>query len=120
MAGRPSELKYVETPLLEQLKKLGWTVVQLDDSKKHDSQKSFRESFSEVVIVSHLKAALKRLNPWLNDVQVDDLCGLAPAVRTGGVAVQRALEEAPGIDKRLLSLHNMKIPPVSRIVAASR
>lgn len=74
MAGRPSELKYVETPLLEQLKKLGWTVVQLDDSEKHDPQKSFRESFSEVVIVSRLKAALKRLNPWLNDVQVDDLC----------------------------------------------
>lgn len=74
MAGRPSELKYVETPLLEQLKKLGWTVVQLNDSEKHDPQKSFRESFSEVVIVSRLKTALKRLNPWLNDVQVDDLC----------------------------------------------
>lgn len=74
MAGRPSELKYVETPLLEQLKKLGWTVVQLDDSEKHNPKKSFRESFSEVVIVSHLKKALKRLNPWLNDVQVDDLC----------------------------------------------
>ena len=42
MAGRPSELMYVETPLLEQLKKLGWTVVQLDDSEKHDPQKSFR------------------------------------------------------------------------------
>lgn len=74
MAGRPSELMYVETPLLEQLKKLGWTVIQLDDSEKHDPQKSFRESFSEVVIVSRLKASLKRLNPWLNDVQVDDLC----------------------------------------------
>lgn len=74
MAGRPSELKYVETPLLEQLKSLGWTVVQLDDSEKHDPQKSFRESFSEVVILSRLKSALKRLNPWLNDVQVEDLC----------------------------------------------
>ena len=74
MAGRPSELMYVETPLLEQLKKLGWTVVQLDDSEKHDPQKSFRGSFSEVVIVSRLKAALKRLNPWLSDVQIDDLC----------------------------------------------
>ena len=63
MAGRPSELMYVETPLLEQLKQLGWAVVQLDDSEKHDPQKSFRESFSEVVIVSRLKAALKRLNP---------------------------------------------------------
>lgn len=74
MAGRPSELKYVETPLLEQLNKLGWETVQLDDSEKHDPQKSFRESFSEVIILSRLKAALKRLNPWLNDVQIDDLC----------------------------------------------
>lgn len=74
MAGRPSELKYVETPLLEQLNKLGWETVQLDDSEKHDPQKSFRESFSEVVILSRLKAALKKLNPWLNDVQIDDLC----------------------------------------------
>ncbi|MCD8148865.1 MAG: HsdR family type I site-specific deoxyribonuclease [Clostridiales bacterium] len=74
MAGRPSELMYVETPLLEQLKSLGWTVVQLNDSEKHDPEKSFRKSFSEVIIESHLKDALKRLNPWLNDVQVDDLC----------------------------------------------
>lgn len=74
MAGRPSELIYVETPLLEQLKSLGWTVVQLNDSEKHDPEKSFRKSFSEVIIESRLKDALKRLNPWLNDVQVDDLC----------------------------------------------
>ena len=74
MAGRPSELMYVETPLLEQLKNLGWTVVQLNDSEKHDPQKSFRKSFSEVVIESRLKAALKRLNPWLNDIQIDALC----------------------------------------------
>lgn len=74
MAGRPTELQYVETPLLEQLKDLGWSVIQLDDSEKHDPRKSFRESFSEVVILSRLKAALKRLNPWLNDTQIDDLC----------------------------------------------
>lgn len=74
MAGRPSELQYVETPLLEQLKKLGWKTIQLNDSEKHDPQKSFRKSFAEVIILSRLKAALKRLNPWLNDVQVDDLC----------------------------------------------
>lgn len=74
MAGRPSELMYVETPLLEQLKGLGWNVIQLDDSEKHDPQKSFRESLSEVVILSRLKSALKRLNPWLNDAQVEDLC----------------------------------------------
>ena len=64
MAGRPSELMYVETPLLEQLKQLGWTVVQLDDSEKHDPQKSFRESFSEVVIAvsyTHLDVYKRQL-----------------------------------------------------------
>ena len=74
MAGRPSELQYVETPMLNQLENLGWTVVQLNDSEKHEPNKSFRESFSEIVINSRLKGALKRLNPWLNDVQINDLC----------------------------------------------
>lgn len=75
MSGRPSELEHVETPLLEQLGRLGWTVVQLDDSEKHDLSKSFRDNLREVIIPSRLKAALKRLNPWLTDIQVDDLCG---------------------------------------------
>ena len=33
MSGRPSELEYVETPLLNQLEKLGWTVVALNDNE---------------------------------------------------------------------------------------
>lgn len=74
MPGRPSELQYVETPLLSQLKHLGWTIVALDDRQKHDPACSFRESFREVIIPVRLKAALKRLNPWLTDIQVDDLC----------------------------------------------
>jgi len=74
MPGRPSELKYVEEPLLQQLEALGWTVLRLDDSDKHDPEKSFRTSLSEVIIVKKLKEALARLNPWLNDTQVDDLC----------------------------------------------
>ena len=74
MPGRPSELKYVEQPLLAQLEALGWTVLPLSDSDKHDPSMSFRDSLAEVVIVSKLKEAFKRLNPWLNDTQVDDLC----------------------------------------------
>jgi len=74
MPGRPSELKYVEEPLLHQLEALGWTVLRLDDSDKHDPEKSFRTSLSEVIIVKKLKEALKRLNPWLNDTQIEDLC----------------------------------------------
>lgn len=74
MAGRPTELKYVEEPLLQQLKALGWDVLALDDSDKHDPEKSFRTSLAEVIIVKKLKEALARLNPWLIDMQIDDLC----------------------------------------------
>lgn len=74
MPGRPSELQYVETPLLEQLKRLGWSVKALDDAEKHLPENSFRSSLREVVIPEKFKAALRRLNPWLEDDQVDVLC----------------------------------------------
>jgi len=74
MSGRPSELKYVEGPLLCQLEALGWSVLQLDDSDKHNPAKSYRKSLAEVVIIEKLKEALVRLNPWLTDIQVADLC----------------------------------------------
>lgn len=74
MPGRPSELQYVETPLLEQLKRLGWSVKALDDAEKHLTENSFRSSLREVIIPEKFKAALRRLNPWLEDDQVDVLC----------------------------------------------
>ncbi|MDR0287320.1 MAG: HsdR family type I site-specific deoxyribonuclease, partial [Clostridiales bacterium] len=74
MPGRPSELEYVEKPLLKQLESLGWTVLSLNDSDKHDPEKSFRTSLADVIIVKKLKEALKRLNPWLSEMQIDDLC----------------------------------------------
>ena len=74
MSGRPSELEHVETPLMKQLEYLGWDVVQLDDSEKHDPKNSFRDSFSEVILLPRLKEGLKRLNDWLTDIQIDDIC----------------------------------------------
>lgn len=74
MPGRPSELQYVETPLLEQLKHLGWTVKALDETEKHQPESSFRSSLREVIIPEKFKAALRRLNPWLEDEQIDALC----------------------------------------------
>ena len=74
MSGRPSELQYVETPLMQQLAALGWTTCPLDDSEKHDPAMSFRASFREVIIESKFKAALARLNPWLTEAQLDELC----------------------------------------------
>lgn len=71
MAGRPSELMYVETPLLEQLKKLGWTVVQLDDKRKHDPRRA-----SGILLGGRYPCRTEKPHgdPWLNDVQIDDLC----------------------------------------------
>ena len=74
MTGRPSELEYVEKPFLAQLESLGWKVLALNDSEKHDPEKSFRSSLSEVIIIKKLKEALARLNPWLTDIQIHDLC----------------------------------------------
>ena len=47
MPGRPSELQYVETPLLKQLKSLGWSVKVLNDAEKHLPESSFRSSLRE-------------------------------------------------------------------------
>ena len=74
MPGRPSELQYVENPLLEQLERLGWSVKALDDAEEHLPESSFRTSLREVLIPSKFKDALRRLNPWLEDDQVDALC----------------------------------------------
>ena len=74
MSSRPTELKYVEGPLLQQLGALGWDVLVLDDSGKYDPQESFRDSFEGVIIVKKLKETFKRLNPWLSGTQIDDLC----------------------------------------------
>jgi len=71
--GRPKEQKYVEDPLMAQLAAIGWDVLCLDDTEKHDPEKSFRTSLADVIIERELKAALLRINPWLNDTQVDDL-----------------------------------------------
>lgn len=74
MPGRPSELQYVETPLLKQLMRLGWSVKALDDAEKHLPESSFRSSLRQVIIPSKFKDALRRLNPWLEDDQIDALC----------------------------------------------
>jgi len=74
MSGRPSEFEYVETPLLNQLEKFGWKTIRLDKASENDPATSMRESLAEVIIEKELKAAIKRLNTWLTDAQINDLC----------------------------------------------
>lgn len=65
-----NEKEYVEEPLLRQLERLGWTILHAGEEGKGDPSITFRESFAEVVIEQKLKAALLRINPWLEEDQL--------------------------------------------------
>lgn len=67
---RLSELSQVEESFLRQLEGLGWRVLR---GNKYDPGSTLRESFHEVIIESELRAGLRRINPWLEDDQVDEL-----------------------------------------------
>jgi type I restriction enzyme R subunit len=65
-----NEQQQVEDPFLRQLERLGWRILRGD---KYDPASTGRESFHEVIIESELRLALKQINQWLEDDQVDDL-----------------------------------------------
>lgn len=63
------ERNHVEKPLLDQLGGLGWEVLDLDRTQIPSD--TFRDSFTEVVMLPVLRAQLKIINPWLEDDQVE-------------------------------------------------
>jgi type I restriction enzyme R subunit len=65
------ERHHVEIPLLDQLKGLQWTVIDLD--KKQTPGDTFRESFTEVVMLPVLREQLKVINTWLEDDQIEEV-----------------------------------------------
>src|SRR6185312_12711009 len=65
------ERNHVEKPLLDQLSGLGWNILDLD-SKQQPSD-TFRDSFTEVVMLPVLRQQLKVINPWLEDDQVEEV-----------------------------------------------
>ena len=65
------ERNHVEKPLLDQLARLGWDIIDLD-SKQHP-QDSYRKSFTEVVMVQVLREQLKVISPWLEDDQIEEV-----------------------------------------------
>ena len=65
------ERNHVEKPLLDQLASLGWEVLDCDN-KQHPSD-TFRESFTDVVMLPVLREQLKVINPWLEDGQVEEV-----------------------------------------------
>src|SRR5262245_51543956 len=64
------ERNHVEKPFLNQLEGLGWTVIDCD-SKQLPAQ-TFRENFTEVVMLPVLREQLKIINPWVQDDQVEE------------------------------------------------
>lgn len=66
-----NERSYVEIPFLEQLRGLGWQVLDLQrDQKPVDSH---REHFAEVVMLPVLRKQLKVINPWLEEDQIEEV-----------------------------------------------
>jgi type I restriction enzyme R subunit len=65
------ERNHVEEPFLDQLDGLGWTIIKCDS--KQTPGDTFRESFTEVVMLPVLRKQLKVINDWLEDDQVEEV-----------------------------------------------
>lgn len=70
-AIRLDEKSNVESPLLDQLESLGWTVIRLEQVQT--PQQSLRSSFDQVVLLPVLERSLRRINPFLTDDQVAEV-----------------------------------------------
>ena len=67
---RMDERNHVEKPLLEQLHGLGWEIIDLTDAQQKPGD-TFRENFTEVVMLPVLREQLTVINPWLEEDQVE-------------------------------------------------
>src|SRR6516225_10361793 len=72
----PKEIKlderlHVEKPFLDQLAGLLWQVIELDSKQLPGD--TFRDSFTEVVMLPVLRKQLKVINDWLEDDQVEEV-----------------------------------------------
>ena len=65
-----NELEYVEDPFLRQLERLGWDILR---ANKYDPSTSFRDNFTEVIIEKELRKSLKKINPWLDEGQMNEV-----------------------------------------------
>lgn len=61
------ERNHVEIPLLKQLQELGWEIIDLADEREIRNQtpdNTYRENFTEVVMLPVLRESLQKINPW--------------------------------------------------------
>lgn len=68
------ERTFVEEPFLQQLEGLGWQILRLKSPSEgvQYPEESWRDNFSQVIIKSKLAEALKQINPWLQDDQIEE------------------------------------------------
>ncbi len=69
---RLDERNHVERPFLDQLEGLKWQVIDCDIKHQKPSD-TFRDTFTEVVMLPVLREQLKVINPWLDDDQVEEV-----------------------------------------------
>lgn len=70
-AVKLDERNHVEKPLLDQLAGLSWEVLDLE--MKQQPGETFRDSFTEVVLLPVLRQQLQVINPWLEADQVEEV-----------------------------------------------
>ena len=80
-----------ETPAVEHLRRLGWTYV------TPDAIDTERESFKEVVNTRRLAAALKRLNPWISDDNVQKAIRSVTSLQAASL-IEAKLEKGDALD----------------------
>lgn len=68
---RLDERNHIEKPFLDQLQGLGWEIIDLDS--KQQPKHTFRDSFTEVVLLPILRQQLKVINDWMEDDQIEEV-----------------------------------------------
>jgi type I restriction enzyme R subunit len=66
---------FVEDPFLDQISALGWEILRLKSPSEgvQYAEESWRDNFSQVIIKPKLVEALKKINPWLADDQIEEV-----------------------------------------------
>ena len=89
MSFKLDEEHYVENTFLAHLKKLGWKIYRQNKDNSEDIKEiiefnnlmeptygnsvKFRESFREVILENELRESIKRINPWIEDDQINEV-----------------------------------------------
>ena len=111
-----NEKEYVEKPFLRQLERLGWNIIRAGEEGKYDPAITLREGFNEVFIESELKAAIKKLNDWVEDDQLADIVNQitipqsTSLIQANKEFLEVLLEKNPTVENRKLGTnHTVKV-----------